>query len=139
MPAFGSRRSTVTVHDLQPLHRPESFSAVKRRFLAFSLPRSVRKAELVIAVSEWVRRTIVETLAVPPERTAAVSAPCDPIDRALLVTPERVAALKEWFQFLKKRSYTEKNLGVHIRLRKSPTVPGLGQWKLPTCAYASGQ
>lgn len=38
--------------------------------------------------------------------------------------PERVAALKEWFQFLKKRSYTEKNLGVHIRLRKSPTSNG---------------
>jgi glycosyltransferase involved in cell wall biosynthesis len=93
VPAVGSRRSTVTVHDLQPLHRPESFSAVKRRFLAFSLPRSVRKAELVIAVSEWVRRTIVETLAVPHERTAVVSAPCEPIDRAQLVGPECVAAL----------------------------------------------
>lgn len=33
--------------------------------------------------------------------------------------PKRVAALKAWFQYLKKRSYAEKNYGVHIRLRRS--------------------
>ena len=32
---------------------------------------------------------------------------------------ERVAALKAWFVYLKKKGYTEKNLGVHIRVRKS--------------------
>ncbi len=32
---------------------------------------------------------------------------------------DRVAALKAWFVYLKKKSYTEKNLGVHIRVRKS--------------------
>ncbi len=32
--------------------------------------------------------------------------------------PERVAALKQWFQFLKKRNYTATNYGVHIRVRK---------------------
>lgn len=33
--------------------------------------------------------------------------------------PKRVAALKAWFQYLKKRSYVEKNYGVHIRLRRA--------------------
>lgn len=33
--------------------------------------------------------------------------------------PQRVAALKAWFQYLKKQSYVEKNYGVHIRLRRS--------------------
>ena len=32
---------------------------------------------------------------------------------------DRVAALKAWFVYLKKKGYTEKNLGVHIRVRKS--------------------
>ena len=32
---------------------------------------------------------------------------------------DRVAALKAWFQFLKKRSYTDANYGVHIRVRRS--------------------
>jgi transcription elongation factor GreA len=33
--------------------------------------------------------------------------------------PERVAALKDWFQFLKKRSYTETNFGIYVRVKKS--------------------
>jgi alpha-1,3-rhamnosyl/mannosyltransferase len=93
VPAVGSRRAVVTIHDLQPLHDPAQFSRVKRQFLAISLPRSTRKAQLVIGVSEWVRRSIVETLAVDEARTATVSAPCEPLDRAGLVTAERVAAL----------------------------------------------
>ncbi|HUP74431.1 MAG TPA: glycosyltransferase family 1 protein [Acidimicrobiales bacterium] len=93
VPAFGPSPSVVTVHDLQPLQFPASFSAVKRRFLAFSLPRSVRKAQLVVSVSEWVRRSIIEMLHIPEERTAVVSAPCEPMDRAELVADERVAAL----------------------------------------------
>jgi alpha-1,3-rhamnosyl/mannosyltransferase len=93
VPAFGSRRSIVTVHDLQPLDDPAQFSAVKRRFLAFALPRSVRKAQLVVTVSEWVRQSIIDRLGVDFDRTAVVSAPCEPIDRATLVTAARVAAL----------------------------------------------
>jgi transcription elongation factor GreA len=32
--------------------------------------------------------------------------------------PERVVALKNWFQFLKKKNFTEQNFGVHIRVRR---------------------
>jgi len=31
---------------------------------------------------------------------------------------KRVAALKAWFQFLKKKNYASQNFGVHIRIRK---------------------
>ncbi|MEO8693453.1 MAG: glycosyltransferase family 1 protein [Acidimicrobiales bacterium] len=93
VPAFDPVPSAVTVHDLQPLHFPDSFSAVKRRFLAFSLPRSVRKAQLVVSVSEWVRRSIIETLHVPEDHTAVISAPYEPIDRTQLMTDACVAVL----------------------------------------------
>lgn len=33
--------------------------------------------------------------------------------------PQRVAALKAWFQYLKKKDYTEVNYGVHIRARRA--------------------
>lgn len=33
--------------------------------------------------------------------------------------PDRVAALKDWFQFLKKRGYTDGNFGIFIRVKKS--------------------
>lgn len=32
---------------------------------------------------------------------------------------ERVESLKNWFQFLKKRGYTQANFGVHIRVRRA--------------------
>ncbi len=33
---------------------------------------------------------------------------------------DRVAALKAWFQFLKKKEYVTENYGIHIRVRKAP-------------------
>lgn len=33
--------------------------------------------------------------------------------------PERVAALKAWFQYLKKKEYATANYGVHIRVRRA--------------------
>jgi transcription elongation factor GreA len=32
---------------------------------------------------------------------------------------DRVAALKRWFQFLKKRGYAAENLGIHVRLKRT--------------------
>jgi transcription elongation factor GreA len=33
--------------------------------------------------------------------------------------PDRVSALKLWFQFLRKRNYTATNYGIHVRVRRS--------------------
>lgn len=45
---------------------------------------------------------------------------------------QRVAALKSWFQFLKKKNYAAANYGVHIRMRKpaNSRVPGAPQVRL---------
>jgi len=45
---------------------------------------------------------------------------------------QRVAALKAWFQFLKKKNYAVANYGVHIRMRKpaNSRVPGAVQVRL---------
>ncbi len=32
--------------------------------------------------------------------------------------PDRVAALKAWFQFLKKKGYSAQNFGVHVRVKR---------------------
>lgn len=32
----------------------------------------------------------------------------------------RVAALKRWFQYLKKKGHTTENYGIHVRVRRSP-------------------
>jgi alpha-1,3-rhamnosyl/mannosyltransferase len=86
VPARNHGCDVVTIHDLQPLELPENFSAVKRRYLAAALPRSVRSARLVVTPSEWVASTVVELLGADPERVRAVSSTWDTgveVDRSL--------------------------------------------------------
>jgi len=54
---------------------------------------------------------------------------------------DRVQALKAWFVYLKKRDYTEANLGVHIRARRTQLSRGAGgirQEETPVEMTASG-
>ena len=91
-------RNVVTIHDLQPLEHPENFSRVKRIFLARALPRSARRARLVMTASEYVRQHVVDRLHVPLERTVAVPAPVEPrsaTPSASRDAPARLAPLIE--------------------------------------------
>ena len=77
VPARHHGNDVVTVHDLQPLHLPENFSWVKRRYLGAVLPRSVRDARLVVTPSEWVASSVVDAFGVDPGRVRAVSSTWD--------------------------------------------------------------
>ncbi len=44
--------------------------------------------------------------------------------------PDRVAALKQWFQFLKKKNYVTQNYGIHIRVRRAAGRSGGPQVRL---------
>ena len=72
LPARRSGVSVLTVHDIQPLDLPANFSAVKRRYLGWALPRSVQAADLVAVPSQWVADRLAERLAVPPGRIRLV-------------------------------------------------------------------
>ena len=63
----------VTIHDLQPLDHPEHFSLLKRAYLGRALPQSIRRADLVVAVSGAVARQIVTRFGVPSDRVVVVS------------------------------------------------------------------
>src|SRR3954447_1929156 len=58
----------VTVHDLAVLRHPETFNQWTRRYSRFAIPRVARAARLVIAVSEFTKRELVELLRVPEQR-----------------------------------------------------------------------
>jgi len=62
----------VTIHDLQPLLLPDNFRAIKRWYLRWRVPTSARKSKLVITITEYTKRTIVERLGIPAERVALV-------------------------------------------------------------------
>jgi glycosyltransferase involved in cell wall biosynthesis len=62
----------VTVHDLAVLRHPEWFNRWTRAYSAFAVPRVVRAARRVIAVSEFTKREVVELLGIPEARVAVV-------------------------------------------------------------------
>jgi glycosyltransferase involved in cell wall biosynthesis len=55
----------VTVHDLAVLRRPEWFNRWTRSYSRLAVPRVLRAATRVIAVSEFTKRELEELLAVP--------------------------------------------------------------------------
>ena len=62
----------VTVHDLAVLRHPEWFRGWSRRYSRLAVPRVVRAADRLIAVSEFTKQELVELLAVPPAKIRVV-------------------------------------------------------------------
>jgi glycosyltransferase involved in cell wall biosynthesis len=62
----------ITVHDLAVLRHPEAFNRWTRTYSPRLVPRVLRRAERVIAVSEFTRRELVELLRVPDEKIRVV-------------------------------------------------------------------
>jgi glycosyltransferase involved in cell wall biosynthesis len=62
----------VTVHDLAVFRHPETFNRWTRTYSPRIVPRVLRAARLVIAVSEFTRRELVELLAVPEDKIRVV-------------------------------------------------------------------
>jgi glycosyltransferase involved in cell wall biosynthesis len=62
----------VTVHDLAVLRHPEWFNRWTRTYSSVTVPRVVRAARRVVAVSEFTKRELVELLSIPESRIAVV-------------------------------------------------------------------
>jgi glycosyltransferase involved in cell wall biosynthesis len=62
----------VTVHDLAVLRHPEAFNRWTRTYSPRVVPRVLRAARRVIAVSEFTRRELVDLLGVPGDRIRVV-------------------------------------------------------------------
>jgi len=74
LPPLLSGRQVLTVHDLTFLRVPECAHPVLREYLMRVVPRSVRRADLVLADSASTRQDVVELLGVPEERVRVVYA-----------------------------------------------------------------
>ena len=64
--------SVVTLLDVQHLDLPQMFPRSERRFRAVAWDRSVRGAQRVIAISEFVRERAIAKLGLDPERVRAI-------------------------------------------------------------------
>ncbi len=73
LPLTADHPAVVTVHDLSPFELPERFGMLKRSFLRWAVPRSVRRAARVIADARSVREEILRWIpGARPESIAIV-------------------------------------------------------------------
>jgi glycosyltransferase involved in cell wall biosynthesis len=70
--------SVVTIHDLHFEHDPAVMGRLDRMTFKFVVPRAVRKADHVLAVSERTKRDIVELYDVLPEKVTVTPHGVDP-------------------------------------------------------------
>src|SRR6266508_3980395 len=68
----------VTVHDVAVLRHPDAFNRWTRTYSPRVVPRVLRAARRVIAVSEFTRRELVELLDVPEEKIRVVPNAVEP-------------------------------------------------------------
>jgi len=97
----------VTLHDVQHLDLPQMFPRAERAFRRIFWDRSVRRAELVIVISEFVRERAVAALGLDPARVRVVPLG---LDHSVL---RPAGAEREPFLYYPARSWPHKN---HARL-----------------------
>lgn len=71
-PVLAGVPTVLTVHDLAVLRHPEAFPPWARRYGRLVVPRAVRAAARVIAVSQFTKRELVRLLGVPGEKVRVV-------------------------------------------------------------------
>jgi glycosyltransferase involved in cell wall biosynthesis len=87
-------KSILTVHDLAFLLYPECADAHLRAYLEKTVPRSVQRADYVVADSENTRNDVVCLLGVPPERVTVVPGGVDPSFKPV-TDPARLAQFRK--------------------------------------------
>jgi glycosyltransferase involved in cell wall biosynthesis len=70
VPPFVSCKTVLTIHDISFELCPEFFRPMHRVGLKALVPRSIRRAERVLVVSQWLKEAIVSRYRTPPEKIA---------------------------------------------------------------------
>jgi glycosyltransferase involved in cell wall biosynthesis len=93
-PAFGYRRSVITVHDLNFLYYPHFLTAESRRYYNGQIAWAVRRADHILADSHATKADLVSMLSVEPERVTVVHLAADPTYRPLAAEEAKKIAAK---------------------------------------------
>ncbi len=72
LPPVARAVKVLTIHDLSFLRVPECADPRLRWYLGQVVPRSVRRADFLLADSESTRRDLIELLGVPPDRVQVI-------------------------------------------------------------------
>jgi glycosyltransferase involved in cell wall biosynthesis len=93
LPPVARARGALTVHDLSFLTHPETHYPPLRAYLERVVPRSVRRADLVLADSAHTKRDLVTLLGAPADKIEVVLSAADPAFTRV-DDPQRLAAVQ---------------------------------------------
>lgn len=93
-PAFGYRRSVITVHDLNFIHYPQFLTAESRRHYNRQIGWAVRRADHILADSHATKADLVALLGVPTEKITVVHLAADPSFHPLPAEEARRVAVR---------------------------------------------
>lgn len=85
-PSSGHRPVVVTIHDLCFVVHPEFVNGLNLHDLRRYVPQSLKRARLVLTVSEFTKASLTETFGVAPERIAVTPVP--PLENTMLPETE---------------------------------------------------
>ena len=74
LPPLAGTPSILTIHDLSFLRVPDCFTQNLLNYLSKAVPRSVRRADFILADSENTRKDLVELMGLAPERVEVLYA-----------------------------------------------------------------
>jgi len=94
LPPSKARRKLLTVHDLAFLFYPDAAMPSLHHYLNVVVPRSVGRADGLIADSHHTARDLTEQWRVPPERITVVQGAVDHSRFQPVTDPERLAAVR---------------------------------------------
>jgi glycosyltransferase involved in cell wall biosynthesis len=92
LPRLSSIRSVFTLHDLIFLFYPQTHKPLNRWFLALMMPRFLRAADAIIAVSECTKRDAIRFYGIPEEKITVIYEGVNPRFRP--ASPEAVQAIR---------------------------------------------
>src|SRR5438067_1713886 len=81
VPLWCPSPAVVTIHDLSFERHPGLMSRRDRLVFRTMVPRSVRRAARVLAVSDWTKRDLVEQYGIPEQKIAVTPNGVDPLFR----------------------------------------------------------
>lgn len=108
-PSLKTKRRAAVVHDLTYLYYPEATEEKNLKHLRRVVPRSIKKADFIITVSESVKKEIIKEFNIPNNR--CITTPIPP-NKMFFTTEssERINIVKEKYGISKKYIYFIGNL-----------------------------
>ncbi len=95
LPPTFAKRKLVTVHDLSYVRVPECFPAPLLNYLNRAVPRSVARADMILADAASTQRDLIDVYRVPPEKIRVLYSGVDPRFHPD-VSASAMARVREW-------------------------------------------